>query len=108
METLQPAIGSPTLAGPLRICLLGELRVLRCGNPVALPASKRSRALLGYLVGVGRAESRQALCDLLWDGPDDPRAELRWSLSKLRPVVDDAGATRIRDRKSTRLNSSHG
>ena len=108
METLQPAIGSPTLAGPLRICLLGELRVLRCGNPVALPASKRSRALLGYLVSVGRAESRQALCDLLWDGPDDPRAELRWSLSKLRPVVDDAGATRIRaDRERVVFDAHH-
>lgn len=108
METLQRAIGSPTSAGPIRICLLGELRVLRCGDPVALPASKRSRALLGYLVSVGRAESRQALCDLLWDGPDDPRAELRWSLSKLRPVVDDAGATRIRaDRERVLFDAHH-
>jgi DNA-binding SARP family transcriptional activator/tetratricopeptide (TPR) repeat protein len=93
--TTQPARGSPATTDPLRICLLGELRVLRAGHPVALPASKRTRALLGYLVSTGKAETRQALCDLLWDGPDDPRAELRWSLSKLRPVVDDHGATRI-------------
>lgn len=108
MEAQQPAIGSPTSTGSLRICLLGELRVLRCGNPVALPASKRSRALLGYLVSAGKAESRQALCDLLWDGPDDPRAELRWSLSKLRPVVDDAGAMRIRaDRERVVFEPHH-
>src|SRR5262249_47771853 len=25
---------------------------------------------------------------LLWDGPEDPRAELRWCLSKLRAVLD--------------------
>jgi len=87
---------------------MGELRVLRCGEPVALPASKRSRALLGYLISIGRAESRQALCDLLWDGPDDPRAELRWSLSKLRPVVDDAAATRIRaDRERVVFDAHH-
>lgn len=109
METLQSATGSPISTNSLRICLLGELRVLRDGHHVVLPASKRSRALLGYLVSVGRAESRQALCDLLWDGPDDPRAELRWSLSKLRPVVDDAGAARIcADREHVAFESREG
>jgi len=78
VETLQPAIGSPTSAGLLRICLLGELRVLRCGNPVSLPASKRSRALLGYLVSVGRPESRQALCDLLGSGVISIPARTAW------------------------------
>jgi DNA-binding SARP family transcriptional activator len=81
--------------GPLRIRLLGSLRVERQGLAVPLPASKRTRALLGYLVASGGAQTRQALCDLLWDGPDDPRAELRWSLTKLRPVLDDAHALRI-------------
>jgi DNA-binding SARP family transcriptional activator len=45
--------------------------------------------LLGYLVASRAPQSRQGLCDLLWDGPDDPRAALRWSLTKLRPLVDD-------------------
>ena len=40
-------------------------------------------------------QPRQRLCDLLWDGPDDPRAALRWSLTKLRPLVDDDGAVRL-------------
>jgi len=60
-----------------------------------LPASKRTRALLGYLVATAKPQPRQTLCDLLWDGPDDPRAALRWSLSKLRPLVDEAGAKRL-------------
>ena len=32
----------------LRICLLGDLQVDRGGRPLGLPASKRTRALLGY------------------------------------------------------------
>lgn len=79
----------------LGIRLLGDLSVTRNGEPLPLPASKRTRALLGYLVCTHAAQSRQALCDLLWNGPDDPRAALRWSLTKLRPLVDDAGATRL-------------
>jgi TolB-like protein len=35
---------------------------------------------------------RQHLCELLWDIPNDPRGELRWCLSKLRSVLDAAGA----------------
>ena len=60
-----------------------------------MPASKRTRALLGYLIATGVPQTRQNLCDLLWDGPDDPRAALRWSLSKLRDVVDDENAVRL-------------
>ena len=78
----------------LEIRVLGELELLRDGQSVPLPASKKTRALLGYLVVVGaRAQPRQRLCELFWDGPDDPRAGLRWSLTKIRPLVDDASAT---------------
>jgi DNA-binding SARP family transcriptional activator len=80
---------------PLSICLLGELQVRRDGLCLSLPASRRTRALLGYLVLAGGPVDRMALCDLLWDGPDDPRAALRWSLSKLRAVVDDGSHARI-------------
>ena len=68
---------------------------MRDGVPVALPASKKTRALLGYLVAAKAPQPRQRLCDLLWDGPDDPRAALRWSLTKLRPLIDDDGAVRL-------------
>ncbi len=86
---------SPGPRSELRIRLMGDLQVQRQGASVALPASKRTRALLGYLVATGTPQSRQVLCDLLWDGPDDPRAELRWCLTKLRPVLDDADAQRV-------------
>jgi DNA-binding SARP family transcriptional activator/tetratricopeptide (TPR) repeat protein len=79
----------------LSVRLLGEIRVLRDGDPVVLPASKKTRALLGYLVTARTPQPRQRLCDLLWDGPDDPRAALRWSLTKLRPVVDDGRTVRL-------------
>ncbi|RKT20904.1 putative ATPase [Paraburkholderia sp. RAU2J] len=79
----------------LSIRLLGELELRREGAVVPLPASRRTRALLGYLILSGAPERRSALCDMLWDGPDDPRAALRWSLSKLRPLLDDAAHERI-------------
>src|ERR671914_1623188 len=83
-------------AGPPGIRLLGELQLVgRDGRAVALPASRKTRALLGYLIATGQSHRRERLCDLLWDGPDDPRAELRWSVSKLRPIVNEPGATRL-------------
>jgi DNA-binding SARP family transcriptional activator/tetratricopeptide (TPR) repeat protein len=69
--------------------------VLHDGTPVTLPASKRTRALLGYLVATRRAHIRPRICDLLWEGPDDPRAALRWSLWKLRPLIDSARTQRL-------------
>jgi DNA-binding SARP family transcriptional activator len=84
------------MAVPLHeIRLVGELTVLRGGSVVPLPPSKKTRALLAYLVVTGRPHLRERLCDLLWDGPSDPRAELRWSLSRIRPLVDDGANRRI-------------
>jgi len=83
------------VARELEIRVLGELAVVRGSRPFALPASKKTRALLGYLAIGGRPVLRERLCELLWDGPDDPRAALRWSLHKLRPLVDDDEVTRL-------------
>ncbi|MGK9236242.1 hypothetical protein KXS07_30765 [Inquilinus limosus] len=83
-------------AGPgLCIRLLGPLAVRRGGAAAALPASRKARALVAYLALAPRAVSRSRLCELLWDVPNDPRAELRWCLSKLRGVVDDPGRRRL-------------
>jgi DNA-binding SARP family transcriptional activator len=96
----------------LEIRLLGELEVARGGRALELPPSKRTRALLGYLAALaaaavpGAAHSRTRLCELLWEGPADPRAALRWSLTKLRPLVDDDGGGGPRlccDREHVRL-----
>src|SRR5688500_987983 len=83
-----PPAGCQLMDGDLEIRLLGDLEVLRGGRPQPLPASKKTRALLAYLVATGRPHLRERLCDLFWDGPDDPRAALRWSLTKLRPLVE--------------------
>jgi DNA-binding SARP family transcriptional activator/tetratricopeptide (TPR) repeat protein len=83
----------------LEIRLLGELEVVRGGRPVPLPASKRSRALAAYLIVSGRPHLRESLCQLFWDGPDNPRAALRWSLNKIRPVFDDAATRMVADRE---------
>ncbi len=82
-------------ASPLEIRLLGELQVVRDGVAVALPASRKTRALLAYLVATGRDHHRDRLCELLWESPHDPRASLRWSLVMIRRVLDDPAATRL-------------
>ena len=75
--------------------LLGDLQVLRAGRAAPLPTSKRARALLGYLIATAGPQTRTHLCDLFCEGPDDPRAALRWSLTKLRPVVNDQSVLRL-------------
>ncbi len=79
----------------LEISLFGELQVSRRGERTSLPASKKARALLAFLVTTGRPHRRERLCELFWDLPDDPKAALRWSLSKLRKVVDTPERLRI-------------
>ena len=86
------------MAETAEIRLLGELEVVQNGRLVPLPASKRTRALLGYLAVTGRAHSREHLCDLLWQGPDDPRAALRWSLAKIRTVLGPEGLVADREK----------
>jgi DNA-binding SARP family transcriptional activator len=90
----------------LEFRVLGELEVLRDGAPLALPPSRKTRALLAYLALTRRAHRRERLCEIFWDVPDDPRGALRWSLSKIRPVIDDPAHPRlIADRNSVELRT---
>src|SRR5512139_2779694 len=73
----------------IEIRLLGPLAVLRDGRPVELPPSRKARALLAYLAVASHPVARATLCGLLWEDVDDPRAELRWCLSRLRGVLGD-------------------
>lgn len=94
------------MAEQLKISLLGELCVLANGREMSLPASRKARALLGFLVATERPHRRERLCELFWDLPDDPKAALRWALSKLRKVVDDPDQTRIHaDRERVFFNT---
>src|SRR6185369_7378723 len=80
---------------PLHINLLGPLEIRRGKQIVELPSSKKTRALLGYLVANARTHRRDRLTELLWDIADDPKGGLRWCLTKIRPLVDDRERTRI-------------
>lgn len=79
----------------LELKFLGEFGVIRDGRALPLPPSKKTRALLAYLSMNGRRQRREHLCELLWELPDDPRGSLRWSLSKLRRLLDDDERERI-------------
>ncbi|UJW86509.1 BTAD domain-containing putative transcriptional regulator [Devosia sp. SL43] len=79
----------------IAITMLGPLAVWRDGRAVALPASRKARALLAYLALAPRPVSRSYLCELLWDVPSDPRGELRWCLSKLRALLNEPGSERV-------------
>ena len=83
----------------LEMRLLGPLTVSRDGAPVVLPSSRKVRGLIAYLALDSAGVGRSALCDLLWEVPDDPRGELRWSLSKMRSVLNDPGRQRVESSK---------
>lgn len=86
-----------------KIDVIGELRVSRDGEPVALPPSKKTRALLAYLLLEERPVRRERLCEMFWDLPDDPRGALRWSLSKIRRALGDEAHWLVADRERVEL-----
>lgn len=91
----------------LKVQVLGGFSVTVAGETVTMPSSRKTRALLAYLAITGRPHRRDRLCELLWDVAEDPRAGLRWSLSKLRPIVNIDKATRlITDRERVQLDVS--
>jgi DNA-binding SARP family transcriptional activator/TolB-like protein len=90
-----------------RVLLLGPLQVIQNGAQLLLPPSRKVRALLAYLAMAPRPITREKLCELFWDVADDPRSELRWCLSKLRPLVDAPTTTRlIADRELVGINTN--
>jgi len=92
---------------PDRVLLLGPLQVILNRAQLPLPPSRKVRALLAYLAVAPRPVTREKLCELFWDVADDPKSELRWCLSKLRPLVDAPTATRlIADREGVRIDTN--
>jgi DNA-binding SARP family transcriptional activator len=89
----------------LELRFLGDFTVLRDGRPQPLPPSHKTRALLAYLCLQARRLRREQLCELLWEVPDDPLGSLRWSLSKLRRLIDDPAQPRVlADRSSVAID----
>src|SRR5262249_57528290 len=92
----------------LQIHVLGGFAVSRCETRLPLPRSKKTRALLAYLAVTARPHSRDRLCAMFWPVPDDPRAALRWSLTRLRPLIDERDCRRIiADRETVRIDLTH-
>jgi TolB-like protein len=90
----------------LEIRVLGGLEVLRDGVPATLPPSRKTRALIAYLTLTPGQHSREQLCEMFWDVPDDPRGSLRWSLSKIRRIVDETSVPRLlADRQNVELRT---
>lgn len=92
----------------LRVKMFGPFTVIRDGSILTLPASRKACALVAYLALAERPVGRAHLCELLWDGPNDPRGELRWCLSKIRRMFDQNTFQRVRtsgDRIALELDS---
>ncbi len=97
VETLVESDESGRTVGAsfVQVRMLGPMTISREGVAVALPASRKVRALIAYLALAPHAPTRARLCELLWDIPNDPRGELRWCLSKARAILDEPGRRRI-------------
>lgn len=81
--------------------MFGPLKICRDDVTLVLPASRKVRALFAYLALAPHAVTRSQLCDLLWDGPNDPRGELRWCLSKIRGLIDEPDRQRVNTQAGT-------
>ena len=90
----------------IEVSLLGEIGLMRGGVPLALPASRKTRALFVYLLLATKPVRRERLCELFFDIPDDPRAALRWSLSKIRTMLGVDADLLGADRQRVALDSS--
>ena len=88
----------------MQLRLLGPMAVIADGKALPLPASRKTRALLGYLAAQGKPVRRDRLTHLFWEVPDDPKGALRWSLSKLRGLL---GPVIVADRETAALDVSN-
>ena len=93
-------------AAAIEVRLFGEFALLRDGEPLALPASRKTRAIAVYLLLCGKPVRRERLCELFFELPDDPRAALRWSLTKLRAALGPDTALLQADRERVWLELS--
>ncbi len=91
----------------MEIRLIGDLAVVKSGELLPLPNSRKTRGLLAYLVLNPGPHRRERICEMLWQIPDDPRGSLRWSLSKLRGLIDEGEVKRIvADRETVAFESA--
>jgi hypothetical protein len=77
-----PRAGASTTFG-----VLGALEAVPDGGRLELPRSAKTRALLGYLLVEAGSLWCEHLASVLWETSEDGRGGLRWTLSKLRPLL---------------------
>lgn len=71
----------------MEINLVGQPSVEHVGSEPYRPRSRKTWAVLGYLVLSERPPSRSRLSSLLFTEADDPLRALRWNLTELRRVL---------------------
>ncbi len=76
----------------LTIHLLGRPRIEAPSGDVYQFRSRKSWALLAFLILNERPPSRRQLASLLFSEADDPLRALRWNLSEIRRSLGDGGA----------------
>lgn len=86
--------------------LLGGFSLTVKGKLLRLPLSRKTRALFAYLLLCAKPVRRERLCEMFFDVPDDPRAALRWSLSKIRQALGEHAFLLIADRERVQIDVS--
>lgn len=83
----------------MKVSYLGCFEIWDQDRKVALPKSKKARALCAYLSLHPDGCSRQALTELFFSDTRDPKGNLRWCISRIRSalgvdsiITDSAGA----------------
>ena len=76
----------------LTMHLLGRPRIIRGAGEVYEFRSRKSWAVLAYLVLSKRAPSRIQLAGLLFGEADDPARALRWCLAEIRRALGDVAS----------------
>ena len=90
--TVQVASGGRRVGAPgLVVRLLGRPGIERHGDEPYRLRSRKSWALLTYLLLTERPTSRARLAELLFAEADDPLRALRWSLAEIRRALADEG-----------------
>ncbi len=92
MTLRSPDAGRPAAAARLAVALLGRPSLTGTGAQPYRMRSRKSWALLAYLVLTERPAGRGRLAELLFAEADDPLRALRWGLAEIRRALGEHGS----------------
>lgn len=92
--------------GRLEISLIDKVSIKADGQALPLVSSRKTLALLAYLLMTGREQRRESLCEMFFYGTNDPRASLRWSLTKIRKMLNGEAEVLTANPVSVGIDSS--